>query len=163
LPAKLVAVWRQYHQDQGGRITVVDGRLVGVSLMVEPAGPAYLKKVVLNAWDLKTAAAAEPVELVKDKAPAIANVVLTEDRRHVGVVFSTSALTIYALADGKAVAREVKGVSSPQNAFVGGMRLYSAGPTGKGGGRALRAIDLKSGQPVWERPLQPTSIIPLPP
>jgi hypothetical protein len=163
LPEKLAAVWQQYHKDQGGRIAVLDGRLVGVSLTVEPAGREYLKKVVLNAWDLKTAAAGEPVELVKDKALAIANVVLTEDRRHAGVVFSTSALTIWSLTDGKPVAREVKGVSSPQNAFVDGMRLYSAEPTGNGGGRALRAIDLKSGKPAWDRPIQPTSTIPLPP
>lgn len=163
LPEKLTAAWQQYHKDQGGRITVLDGRLVGVSLTVEPARPEYLKKVVLNAWDLKTAAAAEPVELVKDKALAIANVVLTEDRRHAGVVFSTSALTIYSLADGKPVAREVKGVSSPENAFVDGMRLYSAEPTGDGGGRTLRAIDLKSGKPAWDRPLQPRSTVPLPP
>ena len=126
-------------------------------------GREYLKLVVLNAWNLKTAAAAEPVELVKDKALAIANVLLTADRRHAGVVFSTSALTVYSLTDGKVVARGVKGVSSPENAFVDGTRLYSAEPTGKGGGRTLRAIDLKSGKLAWDRPLQPRSTVPLPP
>jgi hypothetical protein len=79
------------------------------------------------------------------------------------VQFSTSALTVYSLADGKPVAREVKGVSSPENAFVDGMRLYSAEPDGTGGGRALRALDLKSGKPAWDRPLQPRSTVPLPP
>ena len=49
LPARLTAVWQQYHKDQAGRITVVGGRLVGVSLTVEKASPDYLKKVVLNA------------------------------------------------------------------------------------------------------------------
>jgi hypothetical protein len=163
LPAKLAAVWRQYHKDQAGRIAVVGGRLVGVSLSLIPSGPEYLKKVVLNAWDLKTGKAADPVDLVKDKALAIANVLLTADRRHAGVVFSTSALTVYSLADGKAVARGVKGVSSPENAFVDGTRLYSVEPTGKGGGRTLRAIDLKSGKSVWARPLRPGSTAPLPP
>jgi hypothetical protein len=163
LPAKLTPVWQQYHKDQNGRITVVDGRLVGVSLTVEKGTPDYLKKVVLNAWDLKTAKAADPVELVRDKAIAIANVLLTADRRHAGVVFSTSALTIYSLANGKVVAKDVKGVSSPENTFVDGMRLYSVEATGKQGGRTLRAIDLKSGKPLWDRPVQPRSTVPLPP
>jgi outer membrane protein assembly factor BamB len=163
LPEKLTAVWQQHHKDQDGRIAVLDGRLVGVSLILEKAGQEYLKKVVLNSWDLKTAKAAEPVELVKDKALAIANVMLTEDRRHAAVQFSTSALTIYSLADGKTVASDVKGVSSPTNAIVDGTRLYSVEPTGTGGGRTLRALDLKSGKPVWDRPVQPRSTIPLPP
>jgi hypothetical protein len=88
---------------------------------------------------------------------------LTADRRHAGVVFSTSALTVYSLADGKAVAKGLKGVSSPENAFVDGRRLYSVEPAGKPGGRMLRAIDLKSGKPAWDRPLQPESTVPLPP
>jgi hypothetical protein len=163
LPEKLTAAWQQYHKDQGGRITVLDGRLVGVSLTLERAGQEYLKKVDLNAWDLKTAAAAEPVELVKDKALAIANVMLTGDRRHAAVQFGTSAVTVYSLADGKPVASGVKGVSSPESAFVDGTRLYSAEPTGAGGGRTLRAIDLKSGKPAWDRSLQPRSTVPLPP
>jgi outer membrane protein assembly factor BamB len=163
LPDKLAATWQQYHKDQNGRITALDGRLVGVSLAVEPAGQEFTKKVVLNAWDLKTGAAAEPVELVKDKALAIANVVLTEDRRHAGVVFGTSAVTLYSLADGKVVARDVKGVSSPENAFVDGKRIYSVEATGNGGGQTLRAIDLESGKTAWERPVQPRSTVPLPP
>ena len=163
LPAKLTAAWRQYNKDQGGRIAVVGGRLVGVSLTLERAGAEYLKKVALNAWALKTGKAANAVELVKDKALAIANVLLTADRRHAGVVFSTSALTVFSLADGKAVARGVKEVSSPENAFVDGKRLYSVEPAGRGGGRTLRALDLKSGKAVWDRPLRPRSTVPLPP
>jgi hypothetical protein len=163
LPAKLTAVWRQYHRDQGGRITVVGGRLVGVSLTLERSGAEYLKKVDLNAWDLKTARAAAPVELVKDKALAIANVMLTADRRHAGVVFSTSALTVYSLANGKVVAKGVKGVSSPENAFVEGSRLYSVEPAVARGGRTLRALDMKSGKAIWNRPLQPRSRVPQPP
>jgi hypothetical protein len=160
---KLAPVWQQYFKDQDGRITVLDGHLVGVSLTLERVGQGYLKKVDLHAWDLKTGTAAEPVELVKDSALAIANVLLTGDRRHAGVQFSTSALTVYSLTDGKPVAREVKGISNPQNAFVDGVRLYSVEPTGAGGGRALRAIDLKTGKVAWERPVQPVSTIPLPP
>jgi hypothetical protein len=163
LPEQLTATWQQYHKDQNGRITALEGRLVGVSLTLEPVGQEYLKKVVLNAWDLKTGAAAKPVELVKDKALAIANIVLTEDGRHAGVVFSTSALTIYSLSDGELVAREVKGVSSPEKAFVHGKRLYSAEQTGNGGAQTLRAIDLESGKPAWDRPLKPRSTRPLPP
>jgi hypothetical protein len=162
LPETLRAVWAQYHREQNGRITVADGRLVGVALMVERLGQDYQKKVMLNAWDLKTGAAVEPMEVVKDRAIAIANVALTEDRRHAGVVLGTSAVTIYSLTDGKLVARDVKGVSAPQNAFVDGMRLYSAEPTGSGA-RVLRAIDLKSSKTAWDRPLQPRSTIPLPP
>src|SRR5262245_28225943 len=66
LPENLAAVWQQYHKDQNGRITVLDGQLVGVSMTLEQAGQEYFKKVVRNAWDVKTGAAAEPVELVKD-------------------------------------------------------------------------------------------------
>jgi hypothetical protein len=166
LPAKLSALWQQYHKDQNGRITLLDGRLVGVSMTVEPIGREYLKRVSLNAWDVKTGAAAAPVELVKDKAINIANVMLTEDRRHAGVQFSTSALALYSLADGKRVGHEVKGVFNPERAFVDGKRLYYAQ---LGGGRGvqtpnvLRALDLESGKVVWERPLKPRSTIPLPP
>jgi hypothetical protein len=103
------------------------------------------------------------VELIKDKAIAIANVALTEDRRHAAVGFGTSAVSIFSLTDGKPVAREVKGVSSPHNAFVDGMRLYSVEGSGPGGARSLRAIDLKTGKPAWDRPVQPRSTIPLPP
>jgi hypothetical protein len=163
LSEKLTAVWNEYHKDQQGRITVLGGRLVGVSLTLEKAGQEYSKKVDLHAWDLKTGAAAEPVELVKDKALTIANVMLTGDRRHAGVQFSTSALTLYSLANGKAVARDVKGVSSPTEAFVDDMRLYSVEPAGARGGRTLRALDLKSGKSVWEHAVQPRSTIPLPP
>jgi hypothetical protein len=166
LPEKLAAVWRQYHKDQNGRITLLGDRLVGVSMALEPAGGAFLKKVVLNAWDVKTGTAADAVELVKDKALNIANIVLTEDRRHAGVVFSTSALALYSLADGKAVAREMKGVSSPEKAFVDGKRLYYAQLLGGGAVQTphtLKALDLESGKVVWERALKPRSTIPLPP
>jgi hypothetical protein len=163
LPEKLVSVWQKYYKDQDGRIAILDGRLVGVSLMLEKLGQEYQKKVVLSSWDMKTGAAAEPVELIKDKAIAIANVALTEDRRHAAVGFGTSAVTIFSLTDGKPVARELKGVLSPQNAFVDGIRLYSVEMSGPGGARSLRAIDLKTGKPAWDRPVQPRSTIPLPP
>jgi hypothetical protein len=163
LPEKLTTEWQRYHKDQNGRITVLDGRLVGVALILEPVGAEYLKKVVLNSWDRKTGAAAEPVELVKDKALSIANVMLTADRRHAAVQFSTSELSVYSLSNGKAVAKGVKGASSPESAFVDGTRLYSAEPSGTPGGRILRAIDLKSGKVAWEQPLRPVSTIPLPP
>jgi outer membrane protein assembly factor BamB len=132
-------------------------------MVLERAGPEYLKKVLLRSWNLKTATAAEPVELVKDKALAIANVMMTLDRHHVVVQMSTSALTVYALADGKVVAQGIKGVSSPENAFVDSKHIYSVESTGNRGGRALRALDLKSGKPAWQRPVQPRSTIPLPP
>src|SRR5262249_39066428 len=48
LPEKLVAVWQQYYKDQNGRITVLDGCLVGVEMILEKAGAEYNKKVVLN-------------------------------------------------------------------------------------------------------------------
>jgi hypothetical protein len=166
LPPKLAAVWHQYHKDQNGRIAVVGGRLVGVAMILEPVGNEFLKRIMLNAWDLKTGAAAEPVELVKDKALNIANIVLTEDRRHAGVVFSTSALAVYSLADGKPVGQALKGVHSPERAFVDGKRLYYAELSG---GRAaqtpltLKAVDLDSGKVLWERALKPRSTVPLPP
>jgi hypothetical protein len=166
LPEKLSTVWKQYHKDQNGRITILGERLVGVSMTLEPVGQEFAKKVVLNAWDLKTGAAADPVELVKDKAINIANIVLTEDRRHAGVVFGTSALAIYSLTDGKAVAKEVKGVSSPEKAFVDGKRLYYselAGGRAELTPNALKALDLDSGKVVWERALKPRRTIPLPP
>jgi hypothetical protein len=166
MPEKLAAVWRQYHKDQGGRIALLGDRLVGVSLALEPVGAEFNKKVVLNSWDVKTGEAAEPVELVKDKALNIANVVLTADRRHAGVVFGTSAAAIYSLADGKPVAREVKGVPSPEEAFVDGKRLYYAELAGGGKAEtpyALRAIDLESGKAAWERALKPRNTVPLPP
>jgi hypothetical protein len=163
LPDKLADVWAQYHKDQNGRVAVVGGRLVGVALMVEPVGAEYQKRVVLNAWDLKTGAAAEPVELVKDKALAIANVMLTEDRRHAAVQFSTSALNVYSLTDGKCTAKEVKGVASPENAFVDGTRLFYVESGGAGGEQTLKAIDLEGGKAAWDRPLQPRSATPLAP
>jgi hypothetical protein len=166
LPEKPAAVWQQYHKDQNGRIALLGKRLVGVSMTLEKVGQDFLKRVALHAWDVKTGAAAAPVELVKGKALDIANVVLTEDRRHAGVVFSTSALAVYSLADGKLVGKEVKGVHSPERAFVEGKRLYYAQLTGSGAARtpnALKALDLDSGKVVWERPLEPRSTIPLPP
>jgi hypothetical protein len=163
LPVQLTAAWQRIHMDEEGRITALDGRLVGVSMKLEKAGAEYLKQVVLESWDLKTGAAAPPVELVKDKALAIANIRLTADRRHAVVQFSTSEVTVYSLADGKAVGQRVKGVSSLEDAFVDGTRLCSAEPTGPVGGRVLRAIDLKNGQAAWERPIQARKIVPLPP
>jgi hypothetical protein len=166
LPEKLAAVWRQHYKDQDGRITLLGDRLVGVSMILEPVGAEFQKKVVLNAWDVKTGKAADPVELVKDKAINIANIVLTSDRRHVGVVFGTSAVAIYSLADGKPVAKEVKGVFSPEQAFVDGKRLYySELARGRGAEtpNALKALDLETGKVVWERALKPRSTVPLPP
>jgi hypothetical protein len=166
LLAKLAAVWQQYHKDQNGRITILGDRLVGVSMTLEPVGREFLKKVALNAWDLKTGAGTEPVELVKDKALNIANIVLTEDRRHAAVVFGTSAVAIYSLADGKSVAKEVKGVSAPEKAVVDGKRLYYSQLTGGAAGQtphALKALDLESRKVVWERALKAPSTIPLPP
>jgi hypothetical protein len=166
MPEKLAAVWQQYHKDQNGRITVLGDRLVGVSMTLERMGQEFQKKVALNTWDLKTGAAADPVELVKDKALNIANIVLTEDRRHAGVMFSTSAVTIYSLTDGKPVGKEVKGIASPESAFVDGKRLYYSEVQGGGGMQtpvALKALDLESGKVVWERPLKPRSTVPLPP
>jgi hypothetical protein len=166
LPEKLTTVWQQYHEKENGRITLLGDRLVGVSMVLEKLGQEFQKKVVLNAWDAKTGTAAEPVELVKDKALAIANILLTADRRHAVVQFSTSALTIYSLSDGKLVAKDVKGVASPENAFVDGKRLYYAELMGGGAMQTpntLKALDLESGKLVWERPLKPRSTIPLPP
>jgi hypothetical protein len=166
LPAKLAGVWQQYHKDQNGRITVLGKRLVGVSMTLLPVGNEYLKRIDLNAWDIKTGTAAEPVELVKDKAINIANIVLTEDRRHAGVVFGTSALTIYSLSDGKRLGNDVKGVFSPERAFVDGKRLYYSQLTGGGAAQTpnvLRALDLETGKVLWERALKPRNTIPLPP
>jgi hypothetical protein len=166
LPEKLTAVWRQYHKGQNGRITMLGERLVGVSMTLERAGQEFLKKVVRHAWDVKTGAAAEPVELVKDKALNIADIVITLDRRHAAVVFSTSALVIYSLADGKPVAKGVKGISSPSWAFVDGKRLYYtqlAPGRGADTPNTLKALDLDTGKVLWERALKPRSTIPLPP
>ena len=91
---------------------------------------------------------------------------LTEDRRHAGVVFSTSAVTLYSLTDGKVVAKDVKGISSPEKAFVDGKRLYYTELTGRGAMQtpnALKALDMESGKVVWERALKPRSTVPLPP
>jgi hypothetical protein len=140
--------------------------MVGVSLTLERVGQEYSKDVALNAWDVKTGAAAAPVRLVKDKALNIANVVLTGDRRHAGVVFSTSALTIYSLTDGKPVGKEVKGVHSPEGAFVEGKRLYYVQQTGTGmrrTTRVLKALDLDGLKVVWGRALEPRNTVPLPP
>jgi hypothetical protein len=166
LPAKLVAVWQQHHKDQNGRITLLGDRLVGVSMTLEKVGPEFLKKVTLNTWNAKTGAATAPVELVKDKALNIADILLTGDRRHAGVVFGTSALAIYSLTDGKPVGKGVKGVQSPQNAFVDGKRLYYVQRTGTGVGQAataLKAVDLDNLKVVWERALKPQRTFPLPP
>jgi hypothetical protein len=166
LPAKLAALWKEYHKDQNGRITALGDKVVGVAMTLEKVGPGYLKHVTLNAWDLKTGTAAAPVLLVKDQAINIANIVLTEDRRHAGVVFGTSALAIYSLTDGQHVGKEVKGVFSPERCVVDGKRLYYAQVAGAVAAQApvaLKALDLDSGKVVWERALKPRSTVPLPP
>jgi len=126
-------------------------------------GAEYNKKVVRHSWDLKTGEAGEPVELIKGKALDINNIGLTEDRRHAAVSFSTSAVTVYSLADGKPVAKDLKGVSSPENALVEGKRLYSVEPSSMSADRTLKAIDLESGKVAWDRPLKPRSTVPLTP
>jgi hypothetical protein len=135
-------------------------------MTLEMAGKEYFKRVTLNAWDLKTGTALPPVELIRDKAISIANVVLTEDRRHVGVGFGNFALSVYALADGKLVGSELKGVQSPEHAFVAGKRLYYAQLTGAGAAQTpnvLKALDLESRTVAWQRDLKPRSTLPLPP
>jgi len=162
LPAKLAALWQQYHKDQNGRITILGKRVVGVSMTLERQGNEFLKKIALNAWDVKTGEAEKSVELVTDKATNIANIVLTEDRRHAGVVFGNSAVAIFSLADGKRVGIDVKGFISPERAFVDGKRLYHAKQSGNAP-HALVAVNLETGKVQWERPLKPRSAIPLPP
>jgi hypothetical protein len=163
LSEKLDLVWHQYHKDQNGRIALVDDRLVGVALNLDKLGAEYQKRVVLHAWTLTKGAPAEPVELIRGKALDIANIVLTRDQRHAAVQFNTSALAIYSLANGKLVARDVRGVPSPDSAFVAGTRLYAVADTANRGERVLKAIDLEGGKIVWERGLKPRSTIPLPP
>lgn len=166
LPEKLNDVWKQYFKDQNGRVTVLDGRLVGVSMTLEKTGQEYTKKVDLNTWDLKSGKASDPVELVKDTALNIANIIFTQDRKHVAVMFSTSALTIYSLADGKAIAKNVKGVTNPEGAFVDGKRLYFSELSGGGGAEtpnSLKALDLETGKVAWERALKPRNTIAPPP
>jgi hypothetical protein len=163
LPEKLVPVWEEYVKDQNGRIALLDGRLVGVAMKLEKMGAEYSKQILLNTWDTKTGTAGESVELVKDKALAIANAALTADRRHAGVTFSTSAVTLYSLSTGKPVARDVKGVASPEHAFVDGKRLYHVAQTAKSGEQVLRAIDLENGKATWERTIKPRNTVPLPP
>ncbi len=166
LPEKLAAVWQEYHKDQNGRITVIGDRVVGVALTLEKKGQEYTKIVTLHAWDLKTGTAAEPTELLRGKALDIANIMLTEDRRHAAVQFSTSAFNLYTLTDGKLVAKDMKGVVSPERAFVDGKRLYFSQQTPGGALQAantLKALDLESGKVVWERALKPHSTMPLPP
>jgi hypothetical protein len=163
LPEALAVVWKEYQKDQNGRITLLDGRLVGVSMKLEQVGQEYTKTIFLNTWDIKTGTAAAPVELIKGKALDIANVAVTADHRHAAVQFGTSALTIYSLTTGKVVAKDVKGVPSPESAFVDGKRLYYVAQTGTAGAQALKAIDLESGKAVWDRAVKPRSTVPLPP
>jgi len=167
LAEKLATVWRQYHKDQNGRITTLNDRLVGIEVVLEKLGQEYQKRVVLNAWELKTGAAVEPVELVKDKALNIANIVLTEDRRHVAVVFNNSTLTIYSLANpGKFLAKDVKGIVSAEQAFIHDKRIYFSQLTGRGAKETpttLKALDLDSGKVAWERDLKARSTFPLAP
>jgi hypothetical protein len=166
LNEKLLPIWQQYYKDQNGRIVAVGERVIGVSMLLEKKGQEYQKKIVLNSWDLKTGAAAEPIELVKDRAQSIANIVVTEDRRHVGVVFSNSSLSIFSLTDGKLLAKEVKGVSSPEKAFVHEKRLYfskTEAGAGKQANVILQALDLENGNLIWGRYLKPRSTTPLPP
>jgi len=160
LPAKLMALWQQYHKDQNGRIIILGNRMVGISMTLERQGNEFLKKIALNAWDIKTGAAEKPVELVTDKAINIANIVLTEDRRHAGVVFGTSAVAIYSLESGKRVGIDVK--VWPERAFVNGNRIFCARQSG-GPSHDLVAVNLETGKVQWERPLKPRSTKPLPP
>ena len=162
LPAELLPIWQQYHKDQNGRITILGNRLVGISMTLERQGNEFVKRIALSAWDIKTGAAEKPVELVTDKAINIANIVLTEDRRHAGVVFGTSAVAIYTLESGKGVGIDVKGFIAPERAFVNGKRLFHAKQSG-GPSHDLVAVNLETGNVQWERPLKPRSTKPLPP
>jgi RNA polymerase sigma factor (sigma-70 family) len=164
LPAKLADVWKQ----KAGSIARVGTRLVSVALTVEGVAPNPnpSKVVTLQAWDLKTGAAAAPVELVRDRAINIANLYLTKDRRHAAVQFSTSALAIYSLATGKRVGKDAKGISSPESAFIEGTRIYYTQMVGGGAmqtPQSLKALDLESDKVVWERPVKPRDTRPLPP
>jgi hypothetical protein len=136
--------------------------MVGISMTLERQGNEFLKRIALSAWDIKTGAAEKPVELVTDKAINIANIVLTEDRRHAGVVFGTSAVAIYTLESGKRVGIDVKGFIAPERAFVNGKRLFHAKQSG-GPSHDLVAVNLETGKVQWERPLKPRSTKPLPP
>ena len=160
LPDKLVDVWKQYHKDQNGRIIALGNRLIGVSMTLEKNGQEYSKIVDLNAWDIKTGKPADPVKLVKDSALNIANIILTQDQRHAAVQFSTSAITIYSLTDGKILAKDLKGVASPEQAFVDDKHVYFRSTETP---NSLKAIDLENGKVIWERALKPRSTTPLTP
>jgi hypothetical protein len=166
LSKELTAVWQQYHKDQRGNIIVVGNHLIGVSMTLEKMGNEYSKRIDLNVWDIKSGKAAPPVELVKDTALNIANIALTEDGHHAAVQFGSSAVKVYSLSSGKQVGIEVKGVQSPERAFVDGNRLYFSQMTGSGVGQipqVLKALDLDNGKVVWERDLKPRAVVRLTP
>src|SRR5262249_48330779 len=152
---------------EAGRVALVGNRLVGVSLAVEslPANP--VKKVTLRSWDLKTGEEGPTLELLKDKATNIADVTLTQDGQHVGVVFSTSR-AIYSLQSGKRVGTEVAGFTLPADrVFVDGNRAYFTHTTairpGPANPAVLQAFDLNAGKVAWEQPVKPRNTTPLPP
>jgi outer membrane protein assembly factor BamB len=143
-----------------------------MSLAVEQAGQD--QKLVRKAWDLASGKELEPVTLMQGKAlsPLVGG-----DGKHVAVhqglvkeqlPQGDYAWWVFDLETGKEVAKfpyeeQTTGIS------VVGPRAFYVVQSQKAGGfggiinRTLKAVDLKSGKVVWDRPVESTLIMPPPP
>jgi outer membrane protein assembly factor BamB len=134
------------------------------------------QQVVLKRWDLKTGKALDPVKLAEGGAymniPApsagmvlVRNVVAKPEA-------DDAAWVVYSLETGKETARFAFEQGTADATVLGPRAYYVVQGQGKGPGvgglpfalpRTLRAVDLKTGKRIWERPLEGVDNTPPPP
>ena len=165
------AAARSYGPD-GSTVAVAGDYAVAVD--VEPAG-ADKQKVVLKRWDLTTEKPLDPMILAEGGVYQV----VTQPSAGVALVHALPApggaqpmelaWTAYALETGKAAGQFTTEPGATDFTVVGPCVFYVVRGPFKGprfGGvipRTLKAVDLKSGKPLWEQPLEGERLPPPPP
>jgi len=133
----------------------------------EPSGAK--QKVVLKRWDLATEKPLDPVVLTEGglyqivMLPSAGLVLVREDSP------GEATWTAYALATGKEAAKFNTEPGAGEFSVIGPRAYYvvRGKPTGPPFGgvipRTLKAVDLKTGKRLWERPLEGEQLPPPPP
>jgi hypothetical protein len=152
---------------------VVGKKVVALALEQE----TKQQKLLLKSWDLETAKAQEPVELLKGQSLWMQ---LQADGRYLFVHQAIPkeklpegdyAWWIFALETGKQVAKLPYDAGTREMTVLG-PRLYyvvqGAGKPMRPGfdltqPRTLKAVDLKTGKLLWEHAVEPHRTLPLPP
>ena len=132
--------------------------------------------VVLKRWDLASGKAMKPVQLLEGVQPVFQlsldgrYIMAVESRPKDDVPANDYAIWIFSIKTAKQIAKlPVELVTSP--ASIIGTRLYSIVSENRnrefisGGfiiGRQLQATDLKTGAVIWQHPIEPERILPMP-